>query len=73
MIKINFIHLFYKVNKLLIKILRIPLFIPAFFLFTLIRLISFFYLVRIGRFRSDKIGHLSLEYEIYLEEKKKGN
>ena len=72
MIKINFIHLFYKLNKLLIKILRIPLFIPAFFLFILIRLISFFYLVRIGRFRSDKIGHLSLEYEIYLEEKKRG-
>ncbi len=28
-------------------------------------------LIRIGRFRSDKIGHLSLEYEIYLAEKKK--
>ena len=28
-------------------------------------------LIRIGKFRNDKIGHLALDYEIYLEEKKR--
>ncbi len=36
----------------------------------IIIILSPFFLIRIGRFRSDKIGHLSLEYEIHLVEKK---
>ncbi len=60
-------------KKLLIFILRIPLFIPALIFFVFIKLLySIFRIkIRIGLLRADKLGHLSLENELYFCEKLK--
>ena len=60
----KFLQIFNSITK---KIIFFPL--NLIFVIILI-MISPLFLVRIGRFRSDKIGHLSLEYEIHLAEKK---
>ncbi len=59
---------FYKVKNLFALILFFPFSIIC---FLLIIFVSPLIQIRIGKFRSDKLGHLSLDYEIYLEEKKK--
>lgn len=51
------------------KVIRILLFPISFAIFILIVFLSPFKVIRLGKFRSDKIGHLSLEYEIILNEK----
>ena len=52
------------------KFLSIIFFFPLSLIFFLgIIFIKPFFKVRISKFRSDKLGHLSLDYEIYLEEK----
>jgi putative glycosyltransferase (TIGR04372 family) len=61
-------YYFYKVRNLFTLILFFPFSIIFFFL---IIFVSPLIQIRIGMFRSDKLGHLSLDYEIYLEEKKK--
>ncbi|MDC0617403.1 TIGR04372 family glycosyltransferase [Candidatus Pelagibacter ubique] len=53
------------------RVIRILLFPISFAIFMLIVFLSPFKVIRLGKFRSDKIGHLSLEYEIILNEKLK--
>ena len=63
--------LFKKLMQIHISFFRFIIFFPITIIFIIIIIIfSPFFLIRIGRFRSDKIGHLSLEYEIHLVEKK---
>ena len=50
------------------RVIRILLFPISFVIFMLIVFLSPFKVIRLGKFRSDKIGHLSLEYEIILNE-----
>ena len=49
-----------------------PFYIFAFFNLLIIHILSPIFLIRVGRLRSEKLGHLSEEYEIYLCEKKLG-
>lgn len=57
--------------KKLFFLFRLLFFFPITFCFFLIIILLYpIIVIRIGRFRSDKIGHLSLEYEIYLNETK---
>ena len=56
--------------KKIIRYLLIISIFPLSFLILLIIILSPLILIRIGKFRNDKIGHLALDYEIYLEEKK---
>ena len=58
--------------KKIIRYLSIISFFPfSIFIFIGIIILSPIILIRIGKFRNDKIGHLALDYEIYLEEKKR--
>lgn len=60
-----------KLMKIHFSFLRFIIFFPIIIIFIIIIIILYpFFQIRIGRFRSDKIGHLSLEYEIHLIEKK---
>ena len=59
-----------KIFKLIFIIIKIPIYILSLFFFILIKLISPLLLIRVGRFRTAKLGHLSEEFEIYLCEKK---
>ena len=61
-------HYFHKVKNLFNLIIFFPL---SFIFFFGIILIKPLIQIRISKFRSDKIGHLALDYELYLEEKKK--
>lgn len=62
-------------KKIIIFILRIPLYIPALFFFIIIQLIYILFKIkiRVGLLRADKLGHLSLENELYFCEKLKKN
>jgi hypothetical protein len=60
-------HYFHKVKNLFNLIIFFPL---SFIFFFGIILIKPLIQIRISKFRSDKIGHLALDYELYLEEKK---
>ncbi len=63
-------------NKIIIFILRIPLYVPALFSFIIIQLLYLLFKIkiRVGVLRADKFGHLSLETELYFCEKiKKDN
>ena len=65
---------FYFFLKKFFFIFRLLLFFQITFCFLLFIILLYpIILIRIGRFRSDKIGHLSLEYEIYLNERKPKN
>ena len=50
--------------------INIPFYFLAFFFLLILKLLKPIILIRIGRFRSIKLGHLSEEYEIFLCEKK---
>ncbi len=67
------IKLFFKKILILISYLsQIPFYIFAIFNLLIIHILSPIFLIRIGRLRSAKLGHLSEEYEIFICEKKLG-
>ncbi|WP_440920359.1 TIGR04372 family glycosyltransferase [Candidatus Pelagibacter sp.] len=59
------------IKKIIRYLLIISIFPLSVLIFILIIILSPLILIRIGKFRNDKIGHLALDYEIYLEEKKR--
>ena len=59
------------VKKIIRYLLIISIFPLSVLIFIVIIILSPLILIRIGKFRNDKIGHLALDYEIYLEEKKR--
>lgn len=61
-------RLFNKVSKPLNFILLIPFFPLILPIIFLMRIVSFFYTIRIGNLESNAIGHFSLPIEIYLSE-----
>jgi len=61
-------RLFNKISKPLNFILLIPFFPLILPIIFLMRIVSFFYTIRIGNLESNAIGHFSLPVEIYLAE-----
>jgi putative glycosyltransferase (TIGR04372 family) len=65
--------LFKKIFKLILKSHKIIFIFLAINLFFFQRLISFFIIIRIGRLRNDRFGHITTEIENYLNEKNNFN
>ena len=62
--------LFKKIFIVFNIVINLPFYFIFFFILLILFLLKPLFLIRIGRLRSEKLGHLSEEYEIFLSEKR---